>query len=99
MKKYFATLALLSFAIANSPMIAPTLTLAQDRRVRIEASEGAGRYDDITWSALSCYSPLCAANQLLETKGNRKPYLLQIDQCESDVEAWEGNGELIPKRG
>jgi hypothetical protein len=78
-------------------MIAPTVTLAQDRKVRIEASEGAGRYDDVTWSALSCFSPPCAANQPLDTNGNRKAYLLQIDQFESKVEAWQGNGELIPK--
>ena len=77
--------------------IMPTLTFAQDQRVRIEASEGAGRYDNVTWSALSCFSPPCAANQPLHTTGNGKPYLLQIDQCDSKLEAWEGNGEFIEK--
>jgi hypothetical protein len=74
----------------------PTLTFAQDQ-VRFEASRGAGRYDNVTWSALSCFSPPCAANQPLDTTGNGKPCLLQIDQCDSKVEASEGNGELIAK--
>jgi len=75
----------------------PTVTFAQEDRVRIEASQGSGRYDNVMWSALSCHSPPCAANQSLDTTGNGKPYLLQIDQCNSKIEAWEGNGELIPK--
>jgi hypothetical protein len=69
----------------------------QEQRVCIEASGSSGRYEDVTWSPLSCASPPCAAKQPLDTNGNRKPYLLQIDQCESLVEAWKGNGELIPK--
>jgi hypothetical protein len=90
MRKYSDALALLAVTITS------TLALAQDR-VRIEASRGVIRYDDVKWSALSCYSPPCAANQPLDTNGNGKPYLLQIDQCDSKVEAWEGNGELIEK--
>jgi hypothetical protein len=31
------------------------------------------------------------------TNGNRKPYLLQIDVCESKVEAFVGDGQLIDK--
>ena len=83
---------LLAMAIA----FMPTVTFAQDQ-VRLDASGGAGRYDNVTWSALSCYSPPCAANQPLDSTGNGKPYLLQIDQCDSKVEAFEGNGELIAK--
>jgi hypothetical protein len=97
MKKRIGLFSLLRIVIAWLLMVTPSVSLAQDQRVRIDASEGAGRYDEVTWSALSCFSPPCAANQPLGTNGNRKPYLLQIDQCDSKVEAWEGNGELIPR--
>jgi hypothetical protein len=33
----------------------------------------------------------------VDSNGNRKPYLLQIDVCEGKVEEFSGNGELIPK--
>ena len=82
MRKYSGVLALLAVTITS------TLAFAQDR-IRIEASRGGSRYDDVKWSALSCYSPPCAANQPLDTNGNGKPYLLQVDQCDSKVEAWE----------
>jgi hypothetical protein len=54
---------LLFLAIA----LTPTLALPQDNqsRVRIEATGASGRYDDVTWSALSCYAPPCATNQSL----------------------------------
>jgi hypothetical protein len=31
----------------------------------------------------------------LDTAGNGKPYLLQIDQCDSKVKAWKEKGELM----
>jgi hypothetical protein len=74
MRKYSGVLALLAVTITSS-----TLAFAQDR-VRIEASRGVARYDDVRWSALSCYSPPCAANQPLDTKGNGTPYLMQVDR-------------------
>jgi hypothetical protein len=82
-----------TFFVVLAILIMPTLTLAQT--VRIEATGGADRFDDVKWSILSCYSPPCAANQQLDTTGNGKPYLLKIDQCDSKVKAEVGNGELI----
>jgi hypothetical protein len=88
MSKYSGVLTLLAVTITS------TLALAQDR-VRIEASRNAPRYDDVKWSALSCYSPPCGANQPLDTAGNGKPYLLQIDQCDSKIKAWKERSELL----